>query len=89
MHSRMSRIPLVGGSIPKKVALLSVAALTLGLVATPTAAAAPLSAAPVVAPAAATSAAKSAALYHEPYRPQYHYTAAKNWLNDPNGPIFY
>ncbi|GAB3662277.1 hypothetical protein GCM10027589_25020 [Actinocorallia lasiicapitis] len=25
----------------------------------------------------------------EPYRPQIHYTPAKNWMNDPNGLIFY
>jgi fructan beta-fructosidase len=28
-------------------------------------------------------------LYHEDYRPQYHFTPAKNWMNDPNGPIYY
>src|ERR1700712_522344 len=27
--------------------------------------------------------------YREPYRPQFHYTPAKNWMNDPNGPIYY
>jgi fructan beta-fructosidase len=29
------------------------------------------------------------ALYDETYRPQYHFTPAKNWMNDPNGPIYY
>jgi beta-fructofuranosidase len=24
-----------------------------------------------------------------PYRPQYHFLAPANWMNDPNGPIFY
>ena len=31
----------------------------------------------------ATSAA--AGLYGEEYRPQFHFTARQNWLNDPNG----
>lgn len=26
--------------------------------------------------------------YDEPYRPQIHYTPAKNWINDPNGMVF-
>ena len=39
--------------------------------------------------AATPPAATAPALYHEPYRPQFHYTPAKNWMNDPNGPIFY
>jgi fructan beta-fructosidase len=29
------------------------------------------------------------ATYQEPYRPQYHYTPAKNWMNDPNGLVDY
>ena len=27
--------------------------------------------------------------YQEPYRPQYHFTPAKNWMNDPNGLLDY
>ncbi len=28
-------------------------------------------------------------LYDESFRPQYHFTPAKNWMNDPNGPVYY
>jgi fructan beta-fructosidase len=27
--------------------------------------------------------------YREQYRPQFHYTPARNWMNDPNGLVFY
>lgn len=27
--------------------------------------------------------------YIELYRPQYHFTPAKNWMNDPNGLLYY
>ena len=36
-----------------------------------------------------SSAQTSPALYHELYRPQFHFTPARNWMNDPNGPIFF
>jgi fructan beta-fructosidase len=28
-------------------------------------------------------------LYHERYRPQFHFSPMKNWTNDPNGLVFY
>jgi fructan beta-fructosidase len=28
-------------------------------------------------------------LYHERYRPQYHFSPAQNWTNDPNGLVYY
>lgn len=27
--------------------------------------------------------------YHELYRPQIHFTPSKNWINDPNGLVYY
>jgi beta-fructofuranosidase len=32
---------------------------------------------------------RRARLAHDPLRPQYHLMPAANWMNDPNGPIFY
>ncbi len=28
-------------------------------------------------------------LFHDPYRPKYHFLPLKNWINDPNGPVYY
>ena len=27
--------------------------------------------------------------YHEPYRPQFHYSPPCQWMNDPNGMVYY
>jgi beta-fructofuranosidase len=35
------------------------------------------------------SGSRSAKLANDPLRPQYHLLPAANWMNDPNGPIFY
>jgi fructan beta-fructosidase len=37
----------------------------------------------------AVPAAPPAATYTEPFRPQYHFTPAVNWMNDPNGMVYY
>lgn len=35
-----------------------------------------------------TIAAQKQTLFHETYRPQFHFTPSKNWMNDPNGLIY-
>jgi fructan beta-fructosidase len=37
----------------------------------------------------ASAAASSAASYDEPFRPQFHFSPAQNWTNDPNGLVYY
>ncbi|NOX55898.1 MAG: glycoside hydrolase family 32 protein [Planctomycetes bacterium] len=39
--------------------------------------------------AAKASFSSDEALYHEIYRPQFHFTARENWHNDPNGLVWY
>jgi fructan beta-fructosidase len=58
-----------------RLAVAGLAALLTGL--------APAWAAPGL---AATRAAP--ALYQELYRPQFHFTPAQNWMNDPNGLVY-
>ncbi len=40
-------------------------------------------------PAAPTATAAVPAAYDQDYRPQFHFSAQKNWLNDPNGLVYY
>ena len=40
-------------------------------------------------PTTATAASHIPAAYDQTYRPQFHYTPAKNWMNDPNGLVYY
>ncbi len=36
-----------------------------------------------------TFSSKSLQPYNEPHRPQYHFSPPKNWMNDPNGMVYY
>lgn len=44
---------------------------------------------PAVHAASAANLASPAALAGDPLRPQYHFLPAANWMNDPNGPIYW
>lgn len=37
----------------------------------------------------ASSTATTANTTHNPYRTAFHFQPRKNWMNDPNGPLFY
>ena len=39
--------------------------------------------------AASVTMAQDNTLYHEPYRPQYHFSPPCGWMNDPNGMVYY
>lgn len=33
--------------------------------------------------------AQASSLYHEKYRPQYHFSPSKGWVGDPSGLMYY
>ena len=65
-----------GRSMFRAVALLIALALTVLIAPWPSAVAAPPT-------------TRVPAAYDQAYRPQIHFSAAKNWLNDPNGLVYY
>jgi fructan beta-fructosidase len=77
VHSHPYPIGRGGGARRRRGRRFAVAALALGALLLP-----------AVASAAGADFAGGGA-YHEPYRPQFHFTPARNWMNDPNGLIYY
>ena len=49
----------------------------------------PASDSSALAAGAARGAVAQAPAYGEAYRPQFHFTPAQNWMNDPNGLVYY
>ena len=50
---------------------------------------APVLAAALAITVTATVWSQQAPRYAEPFRPQYHYTPEANWMNDPNGMVYF
>ncbi|GGY22377.1 glycoside hydrolase family 32 protein [Streptomyces djakartensis] len=48
-----------------------------------------LAAPPLATPLTAQTVAAGTPAYTETYRPQFHFTPRKNWMNDPNGLVYY
>ncbi len=71
----------------RRAALALVAGVTSALAMTATASGTPANA--VGHAPSAASPVGSTATYTERYRPQYHFTPAQNWMNDPNGLVYY
>lgn len=82
-------LPRPGSGVRSRRAIrfLCLAAVTIVTTALALTAAAPVLAAPARGPSPASPAAGTA--YREKYRPQFHFSPAQNWMNDPNGLVYY